>query len=336
MGGRFAKWLERVWYAETHAGALLAPLSWIYRGLLFVHRRLAQRRRVPAGVPVIVVGNITVGGTGKTPVVVWLVERLREHGFTPGIVTRGYRGSAAREEPVLVFAQTPATQAGDEAVLLARRSKCPVVACADRVRAVRSLVDNETVDVVVSDDGLQHYALWSDFEMIVVDGARGLGNRRLLPAGPLREPAGRLDRADAVLVNGPGWTRPGAVRFELLPASVVQLSDGERRPLSAFAGLHVHAAAAIGNPERFFEMLRREGCIVDARAFPDHALIPPEELNFGDGKPVLITEKDAVKYAQAMPPGIWSVNVDVRFADADSARRLMQEILTRMSSDTRP
>jgi len=313
---------------------LLSPLSWLYRSLLLMHRKQASRRRFDPGVPVVVVGNITVGGTGKTPMVIWLVERLRDYGFNPGVVTRGYLGSASAGEPLHVNEDTPAAQAGDEAVLLARRLRCPVVACANRVLAVRSLIANAEVDVVVSDDGLQHYALKSDFNVVVVDGARGLGNGRLLPAGPLREPAARLDTADLVCVNGSPWSYAGAVQFKLLATTVVQLSDGSQLPLSAFSGRRVHAAAAIGNPARFFDLLRDAGCIVDERAFPDHALIPQECLSFADDDPVLITEKDAVKYAQGMPDGIWSVNVDVRFVDLGTATGIMEKISKRLTRDS--
>jgi len=313
---------------------LLSPLSWIYRSLLLMHRRQARRRQFDPDVPVVVVGNITVGGTGKTPMVIWLVERLRDSGFNPGVVTRGYLGSASASEPLHVIADTPAAHAGDEAVLLARRLRCPVVACANRVLAVNSLITNAGVDVVVSDDGLQHYALKSDFDVVVVDGARGLGNGRLLPAGPLREPAERLDTADVICVNGSPWRHAGSVEFELHATSVEQLSDGSQLPLSAFSGRRVHAAAAIGNPARFFDLLRGAGCIVDARAWPDHARIPQEHLSFADGDPVLITEKDAVKYAPGLPDGIWSVNVDVRFADAGAATSIMQKISKRLTRDS--
>lgn len=200
--------------------------------------------------------------------------------------------------------------------------------------AVQSLIANEAVDVVVSDDGLQHYALKSDFDVVVVDGARGLGNGRLLPAGPLREPAERLDTADLVCVNGSGWSYAGSVRFELHATGIVQLSDGAQLPLAAFSGRRVHAAAAIGNPARFFDLLRSAGCIVDARAWPDHAFIPQEDLSFADDDPVLITEKDAVKYAPGLPDGIWSVNVDVRFADAGTATSIMQKISKRLTRDS--
>jgi tetraacyldisaccharide 4'-kinase len=328
----FAKTLEDIWYGGGRFALLLAPLAWIYRVLLYVHKSLAMRRREGVSVPIVVVGNITVGGTGKTPIVIWLVERLREQGFAPGIVTRGYLGAGSADEPVQVFPHTSAAQAGDEAVLLARRLKCPVVACRNRLLAARSLVENGAIDVIVSDDGLQHYSLRSDFDIVVVDGARGLGNGRLLPAGPLREPSVRLDSADLILVNGPAWARPDALRFELSATDVVQLSDGSRLPLSAFAGRRVHAAAAIGNPERFFAMLRSAGCIVDAHAWPDHAQIPLEKLNFADDAPVLITEKDAVKCPQAMPAGVWSVNVDVKFEES-SRMFVLREVAKRICSD---
>lgn len=297
--------------------------------------------------PVIVVGNLTVGGTGKTPVVIWLVERLRERGLHPGIVTRGYGGRGSGV-PLHVGPDSVAETAGDEAVLLARRLGCPVVACVDRVAGVRALIDTGSVDVVVSDDGLQHFALHRDCEIVVVDGRRGLGNGRLLPAGPLREPAGRLDDADVVLIHGfaqtreaafeadcrprceqrsrdgsvasRGWTYSGGIGFDLRCTTVVQLCDGTESSLASFRGRQVHAHAAIGHPRRFFAMLRAAGCHVDENPWPDHSAIPIERL-VGDA-PVLITQKDAVKLDAPVPAGIWSVNVELEMPEPAAAQVL--------------
>lgn len=310
MRARLTKFFERIWYERSPLATLFVPVSWVYALLLKIHRERAYARRESFRVPVIVVGNLTVGGTGKTPVVIWLVERLRERGRRPGIVTRGYRGKAT-DSPLWVDLEVSASEAGDEAVLLARRLRCPVVACRDRVLATRELIASETVDIVISDDGLQHFALRADCEVVVVDGMRGIGNGRLLPAGPLREHPRRLASADVVLVNGPGWTCRGSLPFDLTCTSVVQLCDGAKSTLAEFSGRSVHALAAIGNPDRFFALLRSAGCTVDQHAWPDHAEIPVGELKFPDASPVLITEKDAVKLPQPVPAGVWSVNVDV-------------------------
>ncbi|MGD8323806.1 MAG: tetraacyldisaccharide 4'-kinase [Gammaproteobacteria bacterium] len=327
-----AKLLQHIWYRRSLIGLLLVPVSWIYAAMLALHRARAASRRESLMVPVVVVGNVTVGGTGKTPVVIWLVEQLRGLGYRPGIVTRGYGGNVTGK-PFSVDPETSASVAGDEAVLLARRLHCPVVACADRVAAARMLSETANVDVIVSDDGLQHFALPADCEIVVVDGARGMGNGRLLPAGPLRERPRRLEHADVVLVNGPGWTHPGALRFDLPCTAVVQLRDGLRRPLSEFSGSTVHALAAIGNPDRFFEMLRQAGCTVDEHAWPDHAVIPIANLAFADAAPVLITEKDAVKLPQSVPGGVWSVVVDVELSSA-AAAEMLGKIAKRIGRDT--
>jgi len=324
-----ARFLEGVWYRGARFGFLLVPLSWIYSLLLSLRRRRARAHRQALPVPVIVVGNVTVGGTGKTPVVIWLVEQLCARGYSPGIVTRGYLGSAT-SEPLRVAADTSPQRAGDEAVLLAQRLQCPVTACTDRVAGVRHLLADAAIDVVVSDDGLQHFELQADCVIVVVDGHRGLGNARLLPAGPLRESARRLDSAELVLVNGDGWSRARATRFDLQATIVRQLSDGAQRTLDDFHGRSVHAVAAIGNPERFFAMLRRAGCSVDAHAAADHAVIPVEALQFADDAPVLITEKDAVKCGSGVPAGIWSVAVEVRFPPTVAAQ-VMEKVTQRIA-----
>jgi tetraacyldisaccharide 4'-kinase len=306
---------------------LLVPLSWIYAVLLRRYQRRALARSELLDVPVIVVGNLTVGGTGKTPVVIWLIEQLTQLGYRPGIVTRGYGGTET-DPPLLVGPASSALEAGDEAVMLARRLGCPVVAGRNRVLAAHRLIESGGVDVVVSDDGLQHFSLRRDCEIVVVDGGRGMGNGRLLPAGPLREPENRLGQADIVLVNGAGWTSPDAHHFELQCATVVQVADGRRRSLAHFSGRTVHAHAAIGNPQRFFAMLAAAGCVVEEHAWPDHAHIPMENLRCA-ADPVLITEKDAVKLPRPAPAGIWVVNVDLDMARS-SAAAVLQRVAERI------
>ena len=208
-----------------------------------------------ASVPVVVVGNITAGGTGKTPTVLWLVAALQERGFAPGIVSRGYGGSHSGAS-MRVDADSEPAVVGDEPVLLAKRTKCPVVVDADRVRATQMLVE-DGVDVVITDDGLQHRRLARDFEICVIDGARGLGNGRLLPSGPLREPAVRLSTVDAVLINGASSLE--GIEFNLHAADAVRLNGSVARPLPGFKDTTVHAVAGIGNPQRFFDLLRSFG-----------------------------------------------------------------------------
>ena len=323
--------LEHAWYGGGRLSLLLIPVAWLYRVLLAFAKLRGRLRARTMPIPVVVVGNVTVGGTGKTPMVVWLVQQLQAAGFNPAVITRGYLGSVSERSdssgPLLVSAEASAAKFGDEAVLLARQlPRCPVVAGADRAANVAFVLRQTSADVVVSDDGLQHFALLPTCAIAVVDGQRGLGNGRLLPAGPLREPATRLDAVDTVLVNGGHWTWPGAVRFELQCIQVTQLVDGERRSLEDFKGARVHALAAIGNPQRFFSMLRTAGCDVDAHAWPDHAAIPAQAMQFNDGAPVLITAKDAVKCPQPLPRGVWMVDVEVRI-DAQARSEVMRTIL---------
>jgi tetraacyldisaccharide 4'-kinase len=292
-----------IWYGRHPLGVILAPLSWLYC-LVVQLRRLGYRkgwiasRRLP--VPVVVVGNLTVGGTGKTPAVLKLAELLRARGWHPGIITRGYggRGGHGSVAPRLVPPDGEPADFGDEPVLLARRSGCPVVAGPDRVAAGALALSRGDVDILIADDGLQHYRLARDIEIAVIDGARGLGNGRCLPAGPLREPRSRLAEVDLVLTNGdgPDGATGGGYRMRLVPGEAVNLRDpAVSKPIADFLGRPVFAIAAIGNPERFFVMLRGMGLEVAGRAYPDHYPFAPTDLVDWPGGPVLMTEKDAVK-----------------------------------------
>lgn len=294
MGSRLHDWLIGTWYGGTGRGRWLVPLAWLFAGLARLRRGLYERgvlSRYRSRRPVVIVGNLTVGGSGKTPFVVWLAGALSRRHLRVGVAMRGYRGAGGVARR-LTHADTAAT-AGDEPLMIRRRLSVPVAVAARRADAVRLLEPD--CDVILCDDGLQHYALARDLEIVVVDGMRGFGNGRRLPAGPLREPVSRLDEADAVVVNGAGFERPGAIRMRLEPAAVVSLRDGTRRPLSDYAGRDVVAAAAIGNPERFFALLRAHGLQVETRTLPDHARFTPALAGTGQGKPVLLTEKDAVK-----------------------------------------
>jgi tetraacyldisaccharide 4'-kinase len=246
-------------------------------------------------VPVIVVGNLTVGGTGKTPLVLWLAEYLRRRGRRPGIVLRGYRGSSG-EHPRMVRADSDPFVMGDEAVLLARRGVCPVAIGASRADAASLLLDEAGCDVVVSDDGLQHYRLQRDLEILVVDGMRGFGNGLCLPAGPLREPVSR--GAGIPLRVCSGGSCPGGDVMQLEPGSLVNLRDSAiTKPLSAFRRQRVTAVAGVGNPDRFFALLREHGLYLDERPYPDHHGFDAEDAASWPPGPVVMTEKDAVKCA---------------------------------------
>jgi tetraacyldisaccharide 4'-kinase len=311
-------WLNRIWYERASPPWWLVPLSLAY-GAVCKSRRLLYSARVRRPVhlprPVVVIGNLTVGGTGKTPLVCWLVAQLTARGFKPGIVTRGY-GGTLRGERLASAADDPAVM-GDEPILLARRTGVPVAVGRDRPAAAR-LVIEAGCDVVVSDDGLQHYALWRDCEIVVIDGDRRFGNGWLLPAGPLREARTRLASADAVVVNGGRALLEGAFSMRLDARNAVSLDRQRTQPLAAFAGQEVHAVAGIGHPERFFNMLRANGIEVSGHALADHARLTPADVYFPDSKPVLMTEKDAVKCEQAADERHWFVPVNAYFEGGES------------------
>ena len=307
------------------------PLSGIYwlilkiRALLY---RLGVFRRFYAGAPVIVVGNISAGGTGKTPTVIWLVNELRTRGFRPGIVSRGYGGSKSGSS-MRVDVDSDAAVVGDEPVLLARRAGCPVAVDADRVRATEMLID-DGADVIIADDGLQHLRLRRDYEICVIDGARGLGNRRLLPAGPLREPPARLNSVDQVLLNGASDVSYG-IEFELVANDATRLNGSLARPLHGFKDTTVHAVAGIGNPKRFFDLLNAAGIQILEHSFPDHAAITKADLNFGDDFNILMTEKDAVKLGRDLSDKYWFVPVELSM-DPVMATEFIEKIVNRLRS----
>jgi tetraacyldisaccharide 4'-kinase len=320
--------LNGIWYGKSPLRFALWPVSAAYLALTRLRRAAylrGWRPVVQAAVPVIVVGNVTVGGTGKTPFVIWLADQLQQRGRKVGIVTRGYRGKGT-EWPRSVTADSDPREVGDEPVLLARRTRCPVVAGPDRVACVEALLAGSRVDVVLSDDGLQHYRLARAFEVAVVDGARGMGNGLCIPAGPLREPASRLQDVDAIVVNGGDWGHAGVFRAEAVVTKVYHLKDGAVRTLESFKQEPVHAVAGIGNPQRFFDLLRDAGLDVEGHPLADHADITLDELTFDEPGPVLITEKDAVKCEHLKANGVWCVVVDFQF-DADRTARLMRLIL---------
>lgn len=308
--------LQRRWYEpDAHPPWWTLPLACLYGGATGLRRTLYRRgvlknQRLP--VPVIVVGNIVAGGAGKTPLVIALVEALRARGFKPGVVSRGYGGSA--RQPTLLRADPDPREVGDEPSLIRTRTQAPVAVGADRCAAGRLLLA-EGVDVVISDDGLQHHALARAVEICVIDGARRLGNGRLLPAGPLREPAARLYSVDFVVCNG-GSPQAGEVPMQLTLGAAWSTQDASmQRALDEFTARRVHAVAGIGNPTRFFESLRLSGLDVIEHPFPDHHRFVPADFAFADGLPILMTEKDAVKCRAIAPPNAWAVPVTAALPD---------------------
>jgi len=305
--------LESHWYRKTPLTLLLLPLSWLFCAVA-LGRRWAYRagllKTVRLPVPVIVVGNISVGGTGKTPMVAWLVALLSKEGYHPGIISRGY-GGGAKHWPQQVRPDSDPTMVGDEAVLLARRCRCPMAVGPDRPTAAQALLDHADCNIIISDDGLQHYRLGRDVEIAVVDGVRRFGNGHCLPAGPLREPVRRLQSVDMVIANGTAGPREYAMKLQ--PTSLHNLQQAEKtQPLAQFAGQRVHAVAGIGNPRRFFELLASHGLDAIEHPFPDHHPFRAEDIDFGDELPVLMTEKDAVKCQAFAEANHWYLPVDAQ------------------------
>jgi len=323
--------LTSLWYGSHPLSIVLLPLSVLFRIVVSV-RRFAYKSGVlhshKLPVPVIVVGNITVGGTGKTPLVIWLVEALRAAGHQPGVVSRGYGGNA-EVWPQAVNADSDPAMVGDEPVLIARRAACPVVVAPQRVAAARRLIADYACDVVVCDDGLQHYALRRDAEIAVIDGERRLGNGRCLPAGPLRETAARLRSVDLIVLNGAASSGECGMQ---LSGSVAQSLAGppRERDLGEWRGTTVHGVAGIGNPGRFFAHLRGQGLNVVEHPFPDHHRFQAADLHFEDDLPVIMTEKDAVKCRGFAGPQHWYVPVSARI-DGDCQQRLQRLIVNIMT-----
>ncbi|MDX1900592.1 MAG: tetraacyldisaccharide 4'-kinase [Gammaproteobacteria bacterium] len=300
--------LERAWYQpkKTLLTIILLPLSWIFLALVSLRRALYRCgffKKMTLPVPVIVVGNIVVGGTGKTPFVIALCDWLQKNGFSPGIVTRGV-GGKKKLQPMQVQLQTAASEVGDEAVMLFRRTHCPVVVCVDRVAAGEYLLNHNKCNIILSDDGLQHYRLNRQFEIALLDEQRKLGNGCMLPAGPLRESQKRLNEVNLVLENGKDIQLTGY-------SAVSLLEPQQRQPIHFFSGKKVHALAGIGNPARFFAALRKNNVEIIEHIFPDHYLYRREDIYFPDDLPVLMTEKDAVKCEAFADQRHWFIPVDI-------------------------
>ena len=310
--------LERHWQRRGLVGVALLPLAVAYCLIVRARRalyRLGILSRYHPGAPVIVVGNVTVGGTGKTPLVLWLVEAARRRGLRPGVVARGY-GGRAPHYPMRVVATSDVRACGDEPLLVARATGCPVTVAPDRVAAARDVVA-QGCNLVIADDGLQHYRLARDFEILVIDGARRFGNGWCLPAGPLREPAQR--RADAVVVNGVPAAGEWGLRLVGARAARVDGAEGEL-PVQQLPQ-PVHAVAGIGNPARFFEHLRGLGLAVVEHAFPDHHAFVAADVDYPGAGAIVMTEKDAVKCQAFAGPRHWVLRVRAE-PDAGLAARI--------------
>lgn len=328
--------IEKIWFHRHPLGYLLAPVLW---PLSLLFKAISRRRRESyqaagkqtakknsyrAPVPVIVVGNITAGGNGKTPIVIWLVETLQSLGFKPGVVSRGY-GGKAEKYPLLVEAHTEPELSGDEPLLIKRRTHVPVAVDPVRSQAVKALLD-QGVDIVVTDDGLQHYALQRDIEIVVIDGQRRFGNQQYIPFGPLREGVDRLAEVDFLITNG-GNAQGDEIAMTLAPSDAVNLKTGEKKPIQ---GLNqVVAFAGIGHPPRFFKTLEDLGAdVIKTQAFADHQAFEQTELDelAKQGQHLVMTEKDAVKCYQYAQDNWWYLPVSANI-DQINTQNIIQKII---------
>ena len=306
------KWLTDSWYQLKPIRYLLLPISILYQFVMAL-RQLAYKtgllKQQHLSVPVIIIGNITVGGTGKTPVVIWLAEQLKQAGYKPGIISRGYGGQAQAEHyPQAVRATSDPNIVGDEPVIISQQTDCPMAVSPKRVDAAQYLIDTHQCNVIISDDGLQHYALARDIEIAVIDGSRLFGNRYCLPAGPLREPIVRLRHVDFIIFNGNNSNADYVM--QLNPGPVINVADNRvQRTLTDFADQMVHSIAGIGHPERFFNYLTDAGLTITPHHFADHYRFRAIDLHFNDTNPILMTEKDAIKCRTFATDNMWYIPV---------------------------
>lgn len=315
FGKKMAQWHNSIWYQKNIFSCLLLPFSAVYRMAIAIRRLFYQTnifKTTNFSVPVIVVGNITVGGTGKTPFVIALTELLKHHHYKPGIVSRGYHGSE-KNFPHWVNDKSDPKHVGDEAVLLARRTQCPVVIDPHRTRAVQMLLSKTDCNVVISDDGLQHYAMGRNIEIAVVDGERRFGNGFCLPAGPLRETITRLNSVDFIVANGAAAKNEFAMTLQ--GDHIYNIKNSEKQLTLDDIRQPVHAVAAIGNPQRFFKQLKEMGLNIIEHEFPDHYFFKPGDIDFGKNAIVIMTEKDAVKCLDFASDNHWCFAVSAKIED---------------------
>jgi tetraacyldisaccharide 4'-kinase len=328
--------LERAWHKKARWLILLWPVSALFQALTIIRRAAQQSKKRPVDLtaPLIVIGNISLGGTGKTPLLIALSQELQKQGFKPGIVSRGYGGHAPGY-PFAVNSDSDVSQSGDEAFLIAEKTGCPVYVDPDRSAALHALLFREDVDVVLSDDGLQHYKLYRDLEIVVVDGQRLFSNGFCIPAGPLRESMYRLNEVQHIVVNGePAREIPQlarASRMQLEPRTLVNLVSGEKRPFAGApfnTGNKLQAVSALGNPERFYALLERLPYQLETFTFPDHHNFTAADFkkhSIDEYQPVVMTEKDAVKCRQFAKNNFWYLSVEVNL-ESQFVERLIEDI----------
>ena len=322
--------IENIWYGKHPLSILLLPLSWLYTLVILLRRLCYQSGLIAVNqvdAPVIIVGNISVGGTGKTPLVIWLADYFKKKGFKPGIISRGYGGKASNKPQQVRTDSNPAL-VGDEPVLIAKNTGCPVAVAVQRRRAAEELMTHCDCDLILCDDGMQHYSLGRDIEIAVVDGQRRFGNKRCLPAGPLREPLSRLNSVD--LIVSKNIAARHEFKMEYVYADLVSVVDPSRTlAISELSGESVHAIAGIGNPDRYFAYLRNHKVNLISHEFPDHHPFTAEDISFNDGLPVVLTEKDAVKCIGFAGTQHWFLPIKAHLPESFTYRRdtLMKEFI---------
>lgn len=322
------KRLDHYWFSQNVIAWLLLPLAGLYCALAYFRRRfyaIGLLKQIKTPVPVIIVGNISVGGTGKTPFLIYLCQQLKNMGFKPGIISRGY-GGKAKHYPLIITDEVSVHESGDEPFMIAKRTDCPVVVGPDRIADIALLQDQYQCDVVVADDGLQHYRLHRDAEIAVVDATRKFGNGYCLPAGPLREPVTRLKSVDMIISNG---GKENQLSFRVIPGELISLMNKNKsQSLTEFSGMCVHAVAGIGNPQRFFDLLESFDITLITHPFPDHHVFKPSDFFFSDDLPVIMTEKDAVKCFAFRPDKSWYLPIDVELSQLaqDRLSQLIEQV----------
>lgn len=311
--------LAKIWSGQNKLYWLLVPFSLLYGAIVFCRKKFYQWgifKSWQAPVPIIVVGNLSVGGNGKTPLVIYLVEQLTARGYKVGVVSRGY-GGKSEHYPVMVTSQTPAKIVGDEPVLVYQRTNVPFAVSPLRSEAVQMLLNHHPIDLIITDDGLQHYALKRDIEIVVVDGKRGFGNGWFLPAGPMRENVSRLKTVDFLVVNGESQqSYPNAYSMQLQHGFAINLLTKEFKPLNELC--QVSAMAGIGDPSRFFTLLAQQNIdVIKTTSFMDHQKYTKEQLLAlaKVDQVLLMTEKDAVKCMSFAQKNWWYLPIDAELTE---------------------
>ena len=308
------QWVNSMWYGQNKMSYVFLPLSGVFSTAAKVRQWKQTQSKIKFSVPVIIVGNITVGGTGKTPMVTALVKELQQLGYQPGVASRGYGGQFT--QATLVKQSHSAEEVGDEPLLIFHHTQASVMVGQNRVNNIEALINTHHCDVIVCDDGLQDYRFTHDVEIIMVDGDRAFGNHKLLPAGPLREPISRLQQADFVIATSKVVPAVSSDCMKLQLSDCVQLTNPANiRALNDFQGQSVHAIAGIGHPARFFNHLKSLGLNVTEHPYPDHARYNESDFSFSDQNPILMTEKDAVKCKQLSLENAWYVPVQALLPD---------------------